>query len=75
MGIFDRLSISEKTVAAIELDMTPDLAFCTFSAKGLREDLSVTGERVCYFFIEIGVMFPCFISWNAVPDMCISRPR
>ncbi len=60
MGIFDRLSISEKTVAVIEWDMTPDLAFCTFSAKGLREDLRTTGERVCYFFID---------NWGDVPRL------
>lgn len=60
MGIFDRLTISKKTVAAIEWAMTPDLAFCTFSAKGLREDLSNTGERVCYFFID---------NWGAAPRL------
>ncbi len=52
MGIFDRLTISRTTVAAIDWDMTPDLAFCTFSAKGLRDELNNTGERVCYFFID-----------------------
>jgi hypothetical protein len=52
MGIFDRLNISDTTAATIEWDMTPDLAFCTFSAKGLREELCNTGERVCYFFID-----------------------
>jgi hypothetical protein len=52
MGIFDKLNLSKTTATAIEWDMTPDLAFCTFSAKGLREELSNTGERVCYFFID-----------------------
>ncbi len=52
MGIFDRLNISKTTAATIEWDMTPDLAFCTFNAKGLREELSKSDERVCYFFID-----------------------
>ncbi len=50
--MFSRLSLSKSTAATIEWEMTPDLAFCTFSAKGLRDDLSNTGERICYFFID-----------------------
>ena len=52
MDIFKKLNLSDTTVANIEWDMTPDLAFCTFSAKGLREDLTNTSERICYFFID-----------------------
>ena len=52
MGIFDRLQISDSTAATIEWDMTPDLAFCTFNAKGLREELRTGDERICYFFID-----------------------
>lgn len=52
MGLFDGLNISKTTAATIEWDMTPDLAFCTFSAKGLREELRKGDERVCYFFID-----------------------
>jgi hypothetical protein len=52
MGIFEQLQLSGSTVPIIEWDMTPDLAFCTFSAKGLRGDLTNTDERVCYFFID-----------------------
>lgn len=37
--MFDKLKLSETTVAAIDWDMTPDLAFCTFSAKGMRQEL------------------------------------
>jgi len=52
MAMFDKLKLSDTTVADIEWEMTPDLAFCTFSAKGLREELINTSERVCYFFID-----------------------
>lgn len=52
MNMFTKLKLSQKTAADIEWEMTPDLAFCTFSAKGLREDLPNTDERVCYFFID-----------------------
>lgn len=50
--MFSRLKLSNSTAANIEWEMTPDLAFCTFSAKGLRDELSNSGERVCYFFID-----------------------
>jgi hypothetical protein len=50
--MFDRLKLSDTTVAAIDWDMTPDLAFCIFSAKGMRDDLVNTQERTCYFFID-----------------------
>ncbi len=50
--MFSKLKLSNSTVAEIEWNMTPDLAFCTFSAKGLRDDLTNTDERVCYFFID-----------------------
>lgn len=52
MNIFKKLNLSVTTAPTIEWDMTPDLAFCTFSAKGLRDELANTGERVCYFFID-----------------------
>ena len=52
MGMFTKLKLSDTTVAKIEWEMTPDLAFCTFSAKGLREELVNTSERICYFFID-----------------------
>lgn len=52
MGMFEKLQLSDATVANIEWEITPDLAFCTFSAKGLRGGLAKTGERVCYFFID-----------------------
>ncbi len=52
MNIFNKLTLSDTTVANIEWEMTPDLAFCTFSAKGLRENLINTAERICYFFID-----------------------
>jgi uncharacterized protein DUF1566 len=52
MNIFKKLNLSDTTTANIEWDMTPDLAFCTFSAKGLRDELTSTDERVCYFFID-----------------------
>jgi hypothetical protein len=42
--------------------MTPDLAFCTFSAKGLREELISTKERTCYFFID---------NWGDEPKLCL----
>ena len=52
MNMFKKLKLSDTTVANIEWEMTPDLAFCTFSAKGLRKELAHTSERVCYFFID-----------------------
>jgi hypothetical protein len=50
--MFTKLKLSNSTDAQVEWDMTPDLAFCTFSAKGLRDDLTNTNERVCYFFVD-----------------------
>ena len=50
--MFEKLRLSDTTVASIEWEMTPDLAFCTFSAKGLRDELINTDERICYFFID-----------------------
>lgn len=47
-----KLKLSDATVAIIEWDMTPDLAFCTFAAKGLREEMISTSQRICYFFID-----------------------
>nr|MBF0222886.1 DUF1566 domain-containing protein [Desulfobulbaceae bacterium] len=52
MGMFKKLSQSDSTSKNIEWDMTPDLAFCMYSAKGLREGLTNTSERTCYFFID-----------------------
>ena len=59
IAIGDRWTICSKniklcatTAVNIEWEMTPDLAFCTFSAKGLRDDLINTNELVCYFFID-----------------------
>ncbi len=50
--MFTQLQLSNSTAANIEWEMTPDLAFCTFSAKGLRDELTNTDERICYFFID-----------------------
>jgi hypothetical protein len=50
--MFTKLQLSNSTAANIDWEMTPDLAFCTFSAKGLRDALTNTDERVCYFFID-----------------------
>ena len=52
MARFEDLKLSDDSAVTIEWDMTPDLAFCMFSAKGLRDELSNSGERVCYFFID-----------------------
>ncbi len=51
-SIFKQLNLSSSTEPVIEWDMTPDLAFCTFSAKGMRDELINTQERICYFFID-----------------------
>ena len=45
-NMFEKLKLSATTAVNIEWEMTPDLAFCTFSAKGLRGDLTNTNERV-----------------------------
>ena len=50
--MFTQLKLSSSTIANIEWEMTPDLAFCTFTAKGLRDDLTNTDERICYFFVD-----------------------
>ncbi len=52
MSLFSQLKLSKSTSNSIEWTMTPDLAFCTFSAKGLRDALTNTEERICYFFID-----------------------
>lgn len=51
-AMFKQLLLSRSSTATIEWEMTPDLAFCTFSAKGLRDDLNQNDERICYFFID-----------------------
>lgn len=51
-GMFKKLKLGTPTVANVEWEITPDLAFCTFSAKGLRDAMVNTDERVCYFFID-----------------------
>ncbi|MCW5205261.1 hypothetical protein VU02_05025, partial [Desulfobulbus sp. N2] len=60
--MLSRVKLSETTVVTIDWDMTPDLAFCTFSAKGLREELISTKERTCYFFID---------NWGDEPKLCL----
>jgi hypothetical protein len=60
--MLSRLKLSETSVVSIDWDMTPDLAFCTFSAKGLREELISTKERTCYFFID---------NWGDEPKLCL----
>ncbi len=52
MAKFNELTLSDGSAITIEWDMTPDLAFCMFSAKGMRDELSSGDERVCYFFID-----------------------
>jgi len=52
MARFCDLQLSDGSAVSIEWDMTPDLAFCMFSAKGLRDELRNSEERVCYFFID-----------------------
>ena len=52
MARFEDLQLSDGAPVTVEWDMTPDLAFCMFSAKGLRDELSNSGERICYFFID-----------------------
>ncbi|MCI5139807.1 MAG: hypothetical protein D3922_15675, partial [Candidatus Electrothrix sp. AR1] len=60
--MLSRVKLNETTVITIDWDMTPDLAFCTFSAKGLREELISTEERTCYFFID---------NWGDEPKLCL----
>ena len=60
--MLSQLKLNETTVVTIDWDMTPDLAFCTFSAKGLREELISTKERTCYFFID---------NWGEEPKLCL----
>ncbi|RUM44678.1 MAG: hypothetical protein DSY80_04145 [Desulfocapsa sp.] len=52
MARFSDLKLSDDSPVSIQWDMTPDLAFCMFSAKGMREELRNSGDRVCYFFID-----------------------
>lgn len=52
MAKFSDLQTSDGTAVSIEWDMSPDLAFCMFSAKGVRNELSNSEERICYFFID-----------------------
>jgi len=60
--MLSQLKLNKTTVVTIDWDMTPDLAFCTFSAKGLREELISTKERICYFFID---------NWGDEPKLCL----
>ncbi|MBT8362228.1 MAG: DUF1566 domain-containing protein [Deltaproteobacteria bacterium] len=50
--MFKKLTLSDATIAQIDWEMTPDLAFCAFSAKGLRDEIVNTAEKICYFYID-----------------------
>jgi len=52
MAMFKKLKLNDMTVVNIEWELTPDLAFCMFAAKGMREGLTNISERSCYFFID-----------------------
>ncbi len=60
--MLSQLQLTQKIVVTIDWAMTPDLAFCTFSGKGLREELINTKERTCYFFID---------NWGDDPKLCL----
>lgn len=60
MGMFKKLRLSGTTTPQVEWQITPDQAFCTFSAKGVRGELAKTGERICYFFID---------NWGSEPKL------
>ena len=60
MPDFAQIKLSQSTKDSIEWGMTPDLAFCTFSAKGLRKELTGATEHVCYFFID---------NWSSKPRL------
>lgn len=50
--MFKKLKLSDATTAQIDWELTPDLAFCMFSAKGLRDEMVNTTERICYFYVD-----------------------
>lgn len=50
--MFRKLKLNDVTTAQIDWEMTPDLAFSMFSAKGLRDEMVNTTERICYFYID-----------------------
>jgi len=60
--MFEKLKLSDTTVARVDWKMTPDLAFVTFVSQGLHEQARNDTGRVCYFFID---------TWGKEPKLCL----
>ncbi len=62
MDFFKQLGISETTVPGIDLEMTPDLAYRTFTCSGFHEEQCATKQRVLYCSIN---------AWEAEPKLLL----
>ncbi len=62
MDFFKQLGISETTVPGIDLEMTPDLAYRTFTCSGFHEEQCATKQRVLYCSID---------AWEAEPKLLL----
>ena len=62
MDLFKLLGITATTVRAIDLDMTPDLAYRTFTCAGFHEEQCATKQRVLYCSID---------TWEAEPKLLL----
>lgn len=62
MDLFEQLGVSETTVRGIDLEMTPDLAYRTFTCSGFHEEQCATKQRVIYCSID---------AWEAEPKLLL----
>ena len=52
MDFFEELGVSSTTDRGIDLEMTPDLAYRTFTCPGFHEEQCATKQRVLYCYID-----------------------
>ncbi len=62
MDLFEQLGVSNTTVQCIDLEMTPDLAYRTFTCSGFHEEQCATKQRVLYCYID---------AWEAEPKLLL----
>ena len=62
MDLYERLSASPTTTRAIDLEMTPDLAYRAFTCSGFHPDQCKSGQRVLYCYVD---------NWGNAPKLLL----
>jgi hypothetical protein len=62
MDLYERLGASPTTVRAIDLEMTPDLAYRAFTCSGFHADQCKTSQRVLYCYVD---------NWGSMPKLLL----